>query len=129
MKKTIILAAATVCLAACQESLEDRAAREAQEFTRKNCPVQVTEVLTNDSLAFDRQTLTLHYFYTLSGAADTTAIQQTDLRSDMVKQLKGTTSVRPFKEAGYNFMYTFHSAKNKGKVLYEVNITKKDYNN
>ena len=38
MKKFWILAAICTLLAGCRESLEDRCAREAKEYTEKNCP-------------------------------------------------------------------------------------------
>lgn len=127
MKKILMLASVALLAASCQESLEDRAAREARDFTRKNCPVKQSDVITTDSLVFDKATLTLHYCLSLSGAADTTAIRKDELRRDMVKALKGNTSIKKYKEAGYNFRYTFYSTKHKGMTLYDVNITKKDY--
>ena len=126
-RKTIMLAAAALALSACQESLEDRAAREAKEYTEKNCPVQINEAIVTDSMTFDKQTLTLHYYLSVKGPADTTAIANSEIKEDMIKALRGTTSVRPYKEAGYNFMYTFHSTKHPGKKLFETNITKNDY--
>ena len=96
-----------IALSACQESLEDRAAREAKEYTEKNCPVQINEAIVTDSMTFDKQTLTLHYYLSVKGPADTTAIANSEIKEDMIKALRGTTSVRPYKEAGYNFMYTF----------------------
>ncbi len=127
MKKIILLAAVAIAATSCQESLEDRAAREAQDFTRKNCPMKLGNGITTDSLVFDKTTLTLHYCMTVSGPADTTAIQNTTIRKDMIDGLKGNTSVRGYKDAGYNFMYTFYSEKHKGQKLYEINITQKDY--
>ena len=117
-RKTIMLAAAALALSACQESLEDRAAREAKEYT---------EAIVTDSMTFDKQTLTLHYYLSVKGPADTTAIANSEIKEDMIKALRGTTSVRPYKEAGYNFMYTFHSTKHPGKKLFETTITKSDY--
>lgn len=127
MKKIILFAAVALAAASCQESLEDRAAREAQEFTRKNCPMKLGNGITTDSLVFNRTSHTLHYCMTVSGPADTTAIRQTTIQKDMIDGLKGNTSVRSYKDAGYNFMYTFYSEKHKGMKLYEINITPKDY--
>lgn len=127
MKKILLAAVAALSMTACQESLEDRAAREAWEYTRKNCPRKVSDMITNDSLTFDKSTRTLHYYMTVSGAADTTAIRESQLRHDMIEGLKGTTSVRNYKDAGFNFMYTFYSTKHPGTKTYEINITPKDY--
>lgn len=133
MKKILLLAAisaATASCISCQESLEERAAREAREFTEKNCPVRISEAIVSDSLTFEPSTKTLHYYMSVNGNADTTAIaQQTDIRKNMISSLKGTTSVRPYKEAGYNFKYTYRSTKHPGKILLELTITKADYNN
>ena len=70
MKKLCIIASFALFLMACQESLEDRCAREAQEFTRKNCPSKLDKNINIDSLTFERATHTLHYYYTLTGIAD-----------------------------------------------------------
>ncbi len=127
MRRIIMFAVAALAVVSCQESLEDRAAREAEEFTAKNCPMKVSDVVMTDSLVFNKQTLTLHYYMSVSGNADTTALRQTNIKKDMVESLKGNTGIRPYKEAGYNFQYTFHSTKHKGETLYEVVITPKDY--
>lgn len=127
MKKILLLASAALLAASCQESLEERAAREARDFTRKNCPVKLSDVMTTDSLVFDKQTLTLQYYLSVSGSADTTAILKDQLRKDMVESLKGNTSIQKYKEAGYNFKYTFCSTKHKGSILFETTISKKDY--
>ena len=89
--------------------------------------MQINEAIVTDSMTFDKQTLTLHYYLSVKGPADTTAIANSEIKEDMIKALRGTTSVRPYKEAGYNFMYTFHSTKHPGKKLFETNITKNDY--
>ena len=61
------------------------------------------------------------------GQADTTAILKDQLRKDMVESLKGNTGLKNYKEAGYNFKYTYSSTKHKGMVLFETTIAKKDY--
>ena len=61
------------------------------------------------------------------GQADTTAILKDQLRKDMVEALKGNTGLKNYKEAGYNFKYTYSSTKHKGMVLFETTIAKKDY--
>ncbi len=129
MKKTIFAAmAALLALTACQESLEDRAAREAKEYTVKNCPAQIEENITIDSLAFDRSTHTMCYYYTLMGAADNKeAIENSNPRDVLLKSIRNSTSVKTYKDAGYSFKYTYFSAKDKGKVLYTVTFKKGDY--
>ena len=69
MKKLWVLSAIMMLLTACQESLEDRCAREAKEYTRKNCPAKMDNNSILDSLTFERETHTLHYYYRLTGFA------------------------------------------------------------
>ena len=110
MKRIFIMSLVSLALASCHESLEDKAEREAKEYTRKNCPMKVAEGVVNDSMTFDRSTRTIHYYYSLTGDID-----------------KEATNIRKYKENGFSFSYTYHSTKNKGKVLYSHTITPKDY--
>ena len=69
MKKYLLILKCTFAFTSCHESLEDKAAREAKEFTRKNCPVQASEFIVNDSMTYEKDKRTIHYFYTINGAA------------------------------------------------------------
>lgn len=118
---------AAIC-GACQESLADRCAREAQEYTRKNCPAPIGPNTTIDSLTFDNATLTLHYYYSLSGAADDSAtVRQNNPRERLLQQIKNETSMKVYKDEGYRFAYTYRSASTPSVVLFETVFTKKDY--
>lgn len=128
MKKYIFLLVATTLITACHESLEDKAAREAEEFTRKNCPITVSENIVNDSMKYEKDTRTIHYFYTISGKADTTAINKQQAKEELIKGVKDAMTIRTYKENGFNFAYTYFSSKNKGKILIDVKVTPKDYN-
>jgi len=127
MRKFIYIPILSLMLVSCHESLEQRAEREAKEFTRKNCPMQISEYITNDSMTFDKATRTIHYYYSMKGAADTTAIDKKAAEDELVKALKNTTSVRAYKKEKFNFAYTYYSTKNKGQVLIDVKITPKKY--
>ncbi len=129
MKKIVLSAMAVLLtLSACQESLEDRCAREAKEYTAKNCPAPIGEDVTIDSAVFERSTHTMCYYYTLTGKADSKeTVAKIDSRKALLDAVKNSTSVKAYKDAGYNFKYTYCSAKNKGEVLYTVTFTKKDY--
>lgn len=128
MKKILLLAALAITAASCQESLEDRAEREAREFTEKNCPVQLTSAITSDSLVFERDTKTLHYYMSVRGDADTIPLQYSgNIEEDMIMAIKSNTSVIPYKEARYKFKYTYLSTKHPGQVIYEMTITADEY--
>lgn len=57
-------------LSSCQQSLEDRAAKEMAEYTRKNCPTPVVNNENVDSATFEPSTRTVHYYYKLHGEID-----------------------------------------------------------
>lgn len=129
MKRLIFIFIAAATLAACQESLEDRCAREAKSYTEKKCPAPVGENTVIDSIAFDRQTHTMCYYYSLSGAADDPAvIAKSDPYKVLLREVRNATSTKAYKDAGYNFQYTYKSAKEPEQVLFEATFTPKDYN-
>ena len=41
--------------------------------------------------------------------------------------LKNTTSMKTYKDNGYNFAYTYRSEKDPKKILFETLLTKEDY--
>ena len=128
MKKVFVFACLALLFAACQESLEDRCAREAKEYTAKNCPAKMGENIILDSLTFEKGTHTLHYYYRLTDLADKEGILDSVEATKTLKDgLKNTTAMKTYKDNGYNFTYTYHSSKDPKKVLFEATFTKKDY--
>ena len=127
MRKYIFTAIAAFALSACHESLEDKTERETKEFTAKECPRKMPDGVTIDSMVFERATRTVHYYFTLSGKADTTAIDQNVARTALLNAIKGDMSTRKHKENGYSFAYTYFSTKHKGQKLIDMRFTKKDY--
>ena len=114
--------------AACQESLEERAAREAEMYTKKNCPAKISETVIMDSMTFEAPTRTLHYYYTLTGVADSLGIDDKDeARSSLLAALKNNTALASFKEEGFSFAYTYHSQRSPQTVLFETVFKKGDY--
>ncbi len=129
MKKFITFALAAIVFTACQESLEEKAAQEAKMYTQKNCPAMIGENLRMDSLTFELPTRTLHYYYTLSGVADSVGLLDDETaRNSLLNELKNTTSMMAYKEAGYRFAYTYRSQKNPKTILFDMVFSEKDYN-
>ena len=128
MKKSLLICAMVgLSLTACHESLEDRAERECKEQTEKYCPVPVTEYVISDSMVFERATHTFHYYYSLRGIADTTALPAEEARKEMLEGLRNSTQLNVYKEAGYNFHYTYFSTKYPGQKIVDIKFTPKDY--
>ena len=113
---------------ACQESLEERCARECKEYTKKKCPVLITKDVYLDSLTFDASKHLMTYYYTVEGVLDDAeALRQYDIRSMLLKELKKSTGDKLYKDAGYSFRYVYFSAKYKGTQLVEATFHKSDY--
>ena len=128
MKKVWVIVLFAMVIAACQESLEDRCEREAKEYTAKNCPAKMDSNLRIDSLTFDRKTHTLHYHYTLTDFADRPGVLEAAGAEDLLrKELKNTTTMKTYKDQGYNFRYTYRSEKDPKTIRLDVTFTKKDY--
>lgn len=129
MRKTVFtMLMVGLALTACQESLEDRCAREAKSYTDKKCPAPIGENVTIDSVVFERSTHTMCYYYTLSGVADDKdAVERLDPKNTLLNEVKNSTAVKAYKDAGYSFRYTYHSAKNKGVTLFTATFKKGDY--
>ena len=128
MKKFWVLSAILLLLTACQESLEDRCARETKEYTRKNCPAKMDNNSILDSLIFERETHTLHYYYRLTGFADNDSIvEKLDAANILKNELRNTTTLKLYKDNHYRFAYTYRSEKDPKKVLLDFVFTDKDY--
>ena len=126
--KKILLFATLLLLTACQESLEDRCARECKEYTQKKCPVLVTNGVTLDSMTFDKSQLLMTYYYTVSGILDDAeALRENNASSLLLKELKNTAALKLYKDAGYSFRYVYHSSKEKGTRVLDTTFRKKDY--
>ena len=129
MKKSLLIAAlSALMLSSCQESLNEKAAREARLYTQKNCPAMLAENIRIDSLAFEPATRTLHYYYTLSGIADTIIpSRQPAMRDALLHDLKNTTIMKTYKDEGFNFAYTYRSEKNPETIILDATFTKDEY--
>ena len=128
--KNIILAipVSILLFTSCQESLEERCARECKEYTKKICPVLVTKDVYLDSLTFDASDHLMAYYYTVEGVLDNAeALVQHDLRGMLLKELKNSSNLKLYKDEGYNFRYTYFSTKEKGTKLFEATFRKSDY--
>ncbi|MBP5340717.1 MAG: lipoprotein [Prevotella sp.] len=129
MRKTIILLAATLVLAACQETLEERAAREAREVTEAKCPMPIGDNMFLDSVVFDIPSRTQSQYFRFTGESDNDSVVTflSDAKNVLVKELKNTPNYKALMKAGVNFHYVYRSTNNPQKVYLETTITPEDY--
>ena len=124
----VTLMAGAMLLTNCQESLEDRCAREAKEFTEKNCPRAVDKEIVLDSMTFEKATHTISYLYTLNGTLDDPQrIDSTHFRELLLMEVKNSTNLKLYKDEGYAFRYAYYSQKNNGTKLFEATFRESDY--
>lgn len=106
-----------------QETLEDRAERDAKEYTHKYCPTPTINHTRTDSVTFSRATHTYTYYCTFSDILDNEDIieQNKDKISEMLAaSIRENTNMKPYIQAGFHFRYVCHSDKNPQTVLLEV---------
>ena len=111
-------------LSSCQESLEDRAARQAKEYTERYCPTPVVNYSRTDSIVFDKKRKYIYYLSFCDLLDDPKIIEENrDKITDMLTQsVRESTGLKNFIEAGFKFEYVCHSEKEPKKVLFKVNI-------
>jgi len=130
MKKLMIVMLMALSLTACQQSMEQRAAQEAKNYTSKNCPTPVRDNINTDSLTFDEATKTLTYYYTMHNQLDSVEgikAQETRLIDALQQGLRNAPGLKQYKEAGFNIRYVYRSKKDPSVVLLEKTFTKEDY--
>lgn len=129
MKKIFILTIASILLVSCQESLEERAAREAREMTENKCPMPIGDNMMLDSIVFDIPTLTQSQYFRFVGDNDNDSVIYVlqNAKQALVSELKGTPSYKPLMNRGVNFHYVYRSNKNPEKIYLEMTLTQEDY--
>lgn len=133
MKKNVLIYSLLISLAlsSCnRKSYEDQVAEAAVEFTEKQCPREIDNYTTIDSMVFERDSLTIHYYYTLKDKLDDekalTASIKEDFYESMLLKLRGDIALKKEKEYGMTFAYHYISATT-GKRLLDLTFTKDDY--
>ena len=120
MKKLIYTALGLSLLASCTESLEDKAAREAKEYTEKYCPTPYVNDSRTDSATFDKSTKTYVYYISLRNKADNKQVinaNKDKLHKIQKEALDNNPGLKKYKEEHFTFRFVYHSAKNPKEVL------------
>ena len=132
MKKFLLFATAFLLLTSCQESLEEKAAREAREVTESKCPMPIGDNMYLDSIVFDIPTLTQTQYFRFTGNSDNDStveniVSNNDLKGTLVKELKNTPSYKALMNKGISFRYIYGSTAEPEKTYIDITVTKEDY--
>lgn len=117
-------------LASCQESIEERAAREAREYTEKNCPTPPQNDVITDSMVYDPVSRTVISYLRFCGAIDNAeALREhaAEIRQGQLSAIRQDMSLRVYKEAGLGFEYVCRSQSDPRQVLLRMKFAAKDY--
>ena len=122
MKKILLLALLTMLLTGCRESLEDRAAREAETYTEQTCPYKMDQYTTLEKVTFDKSTHMFTNEYTLKGDADRelSEAEKENIRVALEQSLKNDTKQRVYRDAGYAYRYIYYSESNPETIIFEA---------
>ena len=127
MKKILVLLTALLTLSACQESMEERAERDAREATEKRCPMRLNDegTLILERINFDKSTRTWKQDFLLDASPET--LEQLDMRDILLQDLKNQPSYKPYMESQFIFQYIYCDMKNPKDTLIDIKLTPKDY--
>ena len=128
---TTLLLGALLGFCACHfESFDERCAREAREYTEKQCPRRMDQYTLMDSLTYDGHSRTLNYNYTLEGFLDNDTVMSAQacesFKDVLRKNVVNSVDLKPYKEKGISFSYRYYS-KATGKTRLQVRFTPEDY--
>ena len=131
MKKVIFWAVLiTGIVSACHENLEQRAKREAREYTERNCPTPIVNYTRTDSVTFDRATKTYTYHESFWYEWDNDSLimsNHDEIRKAMVESMRNNTKAKTEKDASFKFAYVARSASRPDVILFNDTITPEDY--
>lgn len=129
MKKALLLLMA-ITIVACHESIEDRAEREAREYTRRNCPTPTKDYVRTDSIVFHRDTREYIYYCTITDEMDNTEVIDRNrkfIHDRLLQSIRQSTDIIAYKKAGFIIVYECRSDNNPKLILYRDRFEPKDY--
>jgi hypothetical protein len=129
MKKILIPVFALTLLAACQEKIEERAARDAKETTERKCPMPLGNEgnIILERIDFDIPTRTWKESLLLDYPEEGAELDNKELKDVLVSELKNTPSYKPYMDNGFNFQYVYCRMSNPKDTLINITLTTKDY--
>jgi hypothetical protein len=135
MKKilTFVCLGALILATACQrETIDEKFKRDFEQYTQKECPKFVDPCTRLDSACYDIESRTLSYHYTVKDMLDDETIYTEETNDafydDILKGLKNSIPMKPYKDEGIIFRYDYRSITT-GKMLLVLNYTPEDYGN
>lgn len=113
-----------------RETKDEKFKRDFEQYTQKECPKFVDPCTRLDSACYDIETKTLSYNYTVQDMLDNEEIYTEETNDtfyeDILKGLKNSIQMKPYKDEGVTFRYAYRSSTT-GKMLLVLTYTPEDY--
>lgn len=120
---TVSAIALTALFCSCQKSIEEKAAQDAAEYTRKYCPTPTINYSRTDSVTFDKTTHVYTYYCTFTDALDNEEVirqNKQKISEVLASSVKESTAMKPYVQAGFHFQYVCRSEKDPKVILFQV---------
>lgn len=127
MKKILLFLTVLALFSCRQESIEERAERDARETTAKRCPIRMSDdgTLIMERITFDKSTRT--WCQDFLQDIDPEVLKEANYRDLLLQELKNIPSYKPYMDNGFTFRYVFCNMKNPKDTLVDVRLTPEDY--
>ena len=126
----ICLTSVAVSLTSCTESFEERCKREAREYTEKQCPRQLDNVVTIDSMSYENDPQGFVYYYTVNDIEEKFDSITEEVRENFTSHLRDNVrkdlNMKTYKERNFTFTYRYYS-RATGELLINAVLTPEDY--
>ena len=119
-KKLIYIGIFASLLVSCTESLEDKAAREAKEYTEKYCPTPYVNDARTDSAAFDKTKKIYTYYISLRNKADNKKAidaNKDKLHKIQKEALDNNPGLKKYKEEHFTFRFVYDTLQSGDDLL------------
>ena len=126
MKRFCFFAIIALIFAACHENIEQRASREAKDYTERFCPTPVVNNTRTDSVASDHERRGFIYYCSFLNDYDNEATinaARQGLHDALKETLSGNPELKTYIDEGFSFTYVVRSASNPDKTLYQDTIS------
>ncbi|MBP1531560.1 MAG: hypothetical protein ILA39_05480 [Bacteroidaceae bacterium] len=123
----LLMATATLLLTGCKkQTFDERVQTEVENFNLKEAPKQLDPYTSFDSMRYDADIHTVHYYYTVSGDADGDLFPAEELKQQLVSNVRNSLQLKAHKEHGLSFHYVYQS-QSSGLSLIDCTVKPEDY--
>ena len=113
-----------------RETKDEMFHRTFEQLTQKECPKYVDPCTRLDSASYDIPSRTVSYNYTVDGLLDNDSIYTDEhvdaFREEILKGLKNSIQMKPYKDESVSFRYIYYSMKT-GRLLLKLSYSPDDY--